>query len=842
MKNNKLATLYDRACLIALAIALFAALFSTIPYELVLGCLPQDSIFRYGCITFIQVLAIALLVKYAKLHPCQKGGLLTIGFIASFAVIVYLFYKGSTGNISPNLIKAIYSGIGGLIIAAAVLGVRYWLLKERIKLETHITDQDKIRSWLNSSEEYPLDLVKGREDQAKRLSNFLASEQCHRGIVVYGKYGEGKTTLVETIKNYMPSKSWNIVHFSAWGKESLIPMILKDIVSTLSKRFETHQVEMLPNSLVKELGGVLPAQGMTDYLLNQLQPSYGHVELVERLNDLLIKADQRCLVIIEDIDRGDHVTSNLNALGALFDLLTKHDRIKFIFTLKEKEEYNVPLTKILDKPEELQTLDPLIAILTFIDLCRKEALEEGYILTDTKFGDALYLMAGESLSSLDEKFARYIYGDIAKVLTNPRDLRQSLRAAWQLWHLVKGEVNIDDVLAFSIVYKSSININAKDIVNNWQTIYKKYDSKEGMSKILSKELGEGDLIIKIVGYLLRKDSVGGKYQSINLSEDLYSETYLNILRDQRPDRDAIISQARLKKLQAVWKNDWKPDQNIVKELFNDYRKYIYCIEAFSFSQDPSNYLLNHANILASVLKYSADSCTNIHMLTQLEYDERVIPIKRYFEVISYRSEECSVNWINDLDLLALENQNYRWIVISVYLLLVEPNNNHTSPTVRKYLSTSLNKLLSDIDFQYVERLPKQHKWRTIKKYNPNWSASKEIRSLIGGDVNQLWVESINLLAHHILLESLDIEWQSKVSVMLGLTKADMENWVAKLRATRKVVVDLREAPQPIIDTIESILVKYSDENPRDTNHVNKRLNEMMESVVLPLEKESYISD
>jgi hypothetical protein len=490
MKINTLAFLYDRICLGSLAIVLYALLFKIIPYELILGYLPTDSFLFYIWLTAGQVLAIALLAKFGKLHPFQKGGLFTVGVITSLVVVSYMLYIGYTGSIAPDLIVSIYAGFAGILLGFTMLGIRSLVLNNNSELKTEPTDKEKFKHWLNSNHDYPLDLVRGRTNQARRIAENLISGSFQNGLVIFGDYGAGKTTLVESIKKGLPSKNWNIVHFSAWEKEKLIPLILKDIINTLSKRFETHLVEMLPNSMVKALGKGLPAQGIEDIIINALQPSYKPIELIEKLNHLLIQQDDHCLVIIEDVDRGKHASDNFNALSALFNLIKNPDRINFIFTLKDKLEYYTPLTKVLYHRETLEDLNPLIAILTFIDLCRNEAVSEGIILTDQKFGSKINLIHEGHKSNIDKLSNRTIYADLAKTLSNPRDLTATLKPAWLLWNKVKGEINILDVLIYRVIFNLSADHSARKVIDNWSIIRQKSKENENSINLLQNEINK----------------------------------------------------------------------------------------------------------------------------------------------------------------------------------------------------------------------------------------------------------------------------------------------------------------------------------------------------------------
>ena len=805
--KNKFALAFDRVQLAFWALCLFGMLFPVLPYEWLLRYLPNEPTVFYSLIAAGQVIALSFLVRYTNLRVTQKWGLFTIGMLSGLVVIVYLFYISYAGWLEAQFVFTIYASICSALATLGIVILRNWLMKTQLPIPLIVPDQDKLKAWLNAGDIYPLDLLSGREDQANRIADILNTGVCHRGLVVYGGYGEGKTTLINSIKPLLPQRYWNIVHFSAWGKAQLVNLVLKDMLNELSKRFETHLVKKLPTDMVKALGQALPSHWAIGRALDALQPSYTQIELIQKLNDLLDRHQQHCLVIIEDVDRGSGGEGNLNTLSALFDVLSQFDRIQFIFTLEDKPAHDVPLTKILDYREQLEPLSSINVVIEFINLCRAEAQKKGIILTDFSFNQSELRFTGSSTPNTLGVYGKSIYADIANVLENPRVLNQVLKSAWQLWWRVMGEVNILDVLVYAAISNSSDGVQARDVIKNWASIRRAAKQDRKVDEILIEKLGAGNQLIKLVRFLLEGTSSDiNLYQSIRLNRDTYGPQYLDQLVRQQSSGRVPVSQARLQRLKSIWSDDSKLTPEIIQEMIDDCEEYGECYLAYKATQDLEPTFKNHGKVLSGLFQYIANANPGLEETSQYEYRRRVEPLIVYLGWFLFADRTEPINWLEQLLNLVNDRERARWLLASVYDELLKESNYQLTEGVRGNLRESLVSLLSKVDFQYFLRLPNQGKWRILADYNSNWSASNDLNGLLQCAPEEFGAASIRMLQPFLIMESVDSGWESKTANTYNLSSSDMVVWVAKLKVlSNKAFLSYADAPKLIREAIDGVI-------------------------------------
>ncbi len=778
-QNNPLAFLYDRACLCLCSVLSFSGLMQFAQFESVLAYTPETPWMLYSLIGAGQVIALTFLAKHAQLHLFQKSGLFSVGIVGGLIAIAYIFIISSTENIALHLVTTTYAYIFTILLTTGVLALGIWVLKP--KLTPVSCDQDKLKAWLEADDENTLDLSAWRADQANRIAGLITSPRCNRGLVIYGEYGSGKTTLIREVQNKLPDKDWIVINFSAWGKDEIVNLLLKDIIKGISKRIETHLVKSLPAEFVKALGQPSPSQNLTDLLLSSMQPTNDHIEILRRLNGLLEAQNKYCLVVIEDVDRGKHAIDNLNVLSALFDMLAESQRLKYIFTLEDKVKHAVPLTKLLNFREHLSDIQPLLVILTFIDLCRSEANKKGVILTDEVFSEGSLLISNENPIDLENKFNKTIYIHLAEALGNPRDLVQTLKQAWCRWLNIMGEVNIIDVIVYTAIFNNSEDKEAQDIISNYGDYREDGLTAKDHKSFLLKKFPNNDTLVALMVYMLvGRPKDRHKFQTIQLLNDYSGDLYFYQVKDQMRNGQASITQEKLKTVQSFWKRNGAHTPQDSKEVFDK------CVEiqdsytAYLCTQDISQYQKNHIYLLEGLFLYICRNENPLESYSLSQYEHQIYPLSFYLGISDQVISSTVIKWVDSLNKLCV-NDKARWVLIFAYRHVLELGSFRFNDELKKKLSDSIRSLIQNIDFVYLLELPGNKKWDLIIEYRENWSAHKDLKTITKQGPLALWRCFINLVSPDIFRTHIDTNWKASLCNKLHFNNSDLQELLENLQ-------------------------------------------------------------
>lgn len=778
-QNNPKAFWYDRACLCFWSLVVIAGLSHFLNLNPLMIHFPSSSWALYPLIGAAQVICLTYLIKHAQLHYNQKGGLFTVGMIGGVVAISYIIILTSVDlyNLDKLLVIGLY--FLSVIVTITLIFFGKKLLAPIQNPET--SDLEILKNWLESDEGGTPNLRTGRTHQAERISNLIQSGTCKRGLVLYGEYGSGKTTLMKEVAAELPEDHWTVIHFSAWGKTQLVSLLLKEIIKGIGKRIETHQIQKLPSEIVKSLGQINPVKGIGNAILNKLQPTEDHAELLQKLNDLLVQNNHNCLVVIEDVDRGKHSEENLNTLSALFDILTISKRIKFIFTLDEGEANQVPLTKIMDHKEVIGGIDPLYALLTFIDLCRAEAKSKDIILTDLKYKQDKPLIGAEGSAITDshaihEVYRRSIYNSFAETIKNARDLNHTIRSAWRLWKDIMGEVNILDVLAYTIIFKTNQNLTARDTINNWSLLGKGDSDKETSQAILKDIFKPGDPLKEVTDYILNGQNGSIQFQqSVRLNKDIFGYICLEQLKDHKAHKSAWVSQRRLKQLQNIWSNDKSLNSSEINDLLENNIHYHECYLAYQPTQNLTLPLKNHGKIITGLLDHITRHENDLEHQSDNEFMSQVHQISQYYAWFAAEPNQDCLVWFKTLNKVNSQ-QRKSWIQTAVYVNLLQNPKFNLSSEVRQEMSAYIGKTVLKPDLEYVMNLPYKSKWAVINRYNNQWKYPINDIVLAMTEKNQILGNFIKIFSDYIFLEEIGDDWRNTLLSFLNVEPVELMGW------------------------------------------------------------------
>ncbi|MCE0558062.1 P-loop NTPase fold protein [Motilimonas sp. E26] len=215
--------------------------------------------------------------------------------------------KGPTKNVTPSLAKA----------------QRYTPWHEHEGLILNASD-DKFRHF---------DVLDSLQKEVE------ISRETNRGIVLYGDFGSGKSSIIKMLSDRILDKTnktkWVISKFDAWGRLAsegdAQKLLLNSLLADLSKQVSVSSLYSMPDKYVNVLSGT----GNTGSLLSKVIPAIEMSPLsqLKRIDTLLQASNLRLLLVIEDIDRNGVTPSSSAAIAPLLDQLSCCQNIRFIFTI-----------------------------------------------------------------------------------------------------------------------------------------------------------------------------------------------------------------------------------------------------------------------------------------------------------------------------------------------------------------------------------------------------------------------------------------------------------------------------------------------------------------------------
>lgn len=292
---------------------------------------------------------------------------------------------------------------------------------------------------------------------SNRIAETIATRNDPRplAIAIYGKWGEGKTSVLNLIQNCLKPKS-NIIcmRFNPWrfnDEVSLLINFFNQLSQTLQKSI-TNKKEQIGKLLEEYSGCLIPeiSFGELSVSLGDNLQNFGRVlstvdleEKRERIETILGDAHKTVCVIMDDIDRLEkdeiHLVFRLVKLTADFKnmvylLAFDHEMVSAAigerFGEGNKQAGKEFLEKIIQIPLDLPKASP-------IDL-RKLA-----------FSEINLLISREQLNLNDrelQEFTNSYVDGLEPNITTPRLVHRYINALKFTTPMVKGEVNIVDHL------------------------------------------------------------------------------------------------------------------------------------------------------------------------------------------------------------------------------------------------------------------------------------------------------------------------------------------------------------------------------------------------------------
>jgi predicted KAP-like P-loop ATPase len=303
----------------------------------------------------------------------------------------------------------------------------------------------------------PTDDLYGHAPFAESIARSIVGYRGTDGLVLslYGPWGSGKSTVISYVQHYLEQHPEAdrpvIVAFNPWwfsGQDDLARAFLGQLQAVFTSSEKLKEIAESLGQFAVGLGGLADLSGITAGMGKASGEVIAHItkrtptdlsKLKKKINDLLIEANTRVLVIADDIDRlmPDETRQLFTVIKGLADFpnviyLLAFDREVVSKAIEQQsglpgERY---LEKIIQVPLELPITDRL-------------ALRNAFI-------KRLNAVMGD-----DELFNKSYWGDVFHYVDTmirvPRDVIRLINTLSVTYPALRGEVNPVDFIALEAI-------------------------------------------------------------------------------------------------------------------------------------------------------------------------------------------------------------------------------------------------------------------------------------------------------------------------------------------------------------------------------------------------------
>lgn len=293
-----------------------------------------------------------------------------------------------------------------------------------------------------------------RYEFSKRIASIIASPKIDQSLIIglYGKWGEGKTTVMNFIRQELPEDTV-VVNFNPWmfsDEHHLLRSFFVSISKELGAKDRTIKEKI--GGLLSDYGGAIGSvtqfagfgtEGL-EKLGNKLKES-SIEHLKKRGDDLIILSGKNIVVFVDDIDRLD--ISEIQYVFKLVKLVGDFPRTAYVLSFDDEMVSAALAPKYggdYNKAAGYNFLEKIIQMPLKIPKASKRAL---YKYTTVLLNRVLNNVRIELSKSEASEFTEMFNSAFLPFMENPRAaIRYANTLAFSL-PLLKGEVNPVDLLA-----------------------------------------------------------------------------------------------------------------------------------------------------------------------------------------------------------------------------------------------------------------------------------------------------------------------------------------------------------------------------------------------------------
>lgn len=166
--------------------------------------------------------------------------------------------------------------------------------------------------------------ILGRKKFVENLTNILTSYEDTNSLTIglYGKWGSGKTSIINLVSAELKGKKYKVIQFNPWnfkGQDELIQCFFKEFYSQLDM-IDHHKLFTKLGNFFKRIGQILsfgkyvPVISPYATIIAPLIKEYGETldnltykksleDIKNKISKALLKLDKKIIIFIDDVDR-----------------------------------------------------------------------------------------------------------------------------------------------------------------------------------------------------------------------------------------------------------------------------------------------------------------------------------------------------------------------------------------------------------------------------------------------------------------------------------------------------------------------------------------------------------
>lgn len=423
----------------------------------------------------------ALGLRHPFTYPPYWFGI-AIGIAVSLGLIATTELFAEDFNLSED--ARYYLGSISVVFVTAITialaaGFFQWLfsggfrLKERIWTDPKLPSLDDFQVWLRNDDPVltPNRDLFGHSGIAKRMGQRLLNEKSAQALV--GRLGSGKSTVCAFVEAWLKDQrsSTEVVRIELWPYESpraAVEGILTSVVEALSREVSTSQLDGLPSAYGEAIAKI---SGVGDWLPKVLRKQTIPAASLQALDDVATMIGRRYILWVEDLERfaaGDPNApagdSELERLAPIRAVLHGLDQLRSITVVTATTDLfrRFDMEKIARYVERIPELK-FREVRRIISTIRHQLFNAGDALDPAPSEARNRLGWDDPNKPQDERLELAWLGDsigtfasaVSVLAATPRILKQGLRRVMDTWETLKGEIDLDDLIALSILREAS---------------------------------------------------------------------------------------------------------------------------------------------------------------------------------------------------------------------------------------------------------------------------------------------------------------------------------------------------------------------------------------------------